>query len=180
MVSNEQWAAYRDQLRHFIQRRIADPQAAEDVLQTVLLKAIEQLDTLQNTERLRAWLYQIARNSIADYHRCRRSMPLPENIPIEAGADDASSLGCDLLHAVDNLPSKYQQALLLYEIEGVPQKEIAERLDLSVSGAKSRVQRARQMLRDVVLDCCDVVRDRRGGPIEFVPRSPGNCQCGVH
>jgi RNA polymerase sigma-70 factor (ECF subfamily) len=59
------------------------------------------------------------------------------------------------------LPEPYSQALILTEYEGLSQKEMAERLGISFSGAKSRVQRARRKLRDLLLQCCHFELDRR-------------------
>ena len=61
-------------------------------------------------------------------------------------------------------------ALVLTEFEGLTQVEMAEELGLSVSGAKSRVQRARAMLRDDLLECCHFEFDRLGHVIDYEPR----------
>lgn len=180
-ISEDYWVQYRDILLKFIQRRVDDPVLAEDLLQTVLLKAVERLHTVQQPDKLLPWLYQITRNTIIDHYRRATTEPLPDNIEIaEDDEIQAVVADCGVIDAVDNLPPKYRQALLLYEVEGIAQKDIAERLGLSISGAKSRIQRARQMLRDTILACCDVKLDRRGAPIDFVPRAPEGCWCGVH
>jgi RNA polymerase sigma-70 factor (ECF subfamily) len=75
---------------------------------------------------------------------------------------------------VGALPSHYRGAIVLSELEDVPQREVAERLGLSISGAKSRVQRARKMLAAMLLDCCRVELDSRGGIMDYEPR--GQCE----
>ena len=70
-----------------------------------------------------------------------------------------------------------REALRLVEVDGVTQVEAARRLGLSVSGMKSRVQRARSRLRSVVEACCRVELDRRGGLVDYEPRGQG-CGCG--
>jgi len=74
---------------------------------------------------------------------------------------------------VDSLPADYRQALILTEYEGLTQRELAERLGLSFSGAKSRVQRAREKLKIMLLDCCHFEFDRLGKVIDYQPK----CAC---
>ena len=69
---------------------------------------------------------------------------------------------------------------MLTELEGVTQKDAAAKLGLSISGMKSRVQRGRGKLKDVVLDCCEVELDRRGGLVDYRRRNGdvlGGCDC---
>src|SRR5262249_283963 len=73
-----------------------------------------------------------------------------------------------LLPLAQRLPRLYRQALLLTEVDGLTQKALADRLGLSFSGAKSRVQRARDQLRKL-LSCCDFTFDRRGHIIDYAP-----------
>ena len=61
------------------------------------------------------------------------------------------------------------------DLEGLTQSEAARRLNLSVSGMKSRVQRARSHLRSALHDCCRIAVDRRGGVISYEGKS-GNCE----
>ena len=75
-----------------------------------------------------------------------------------------------LLPLLDELPEPYREALRLTEFDGVTQREVASRLGLSLPGAKSRVQRARKMLREILLKCCQVELDRRGGVVDYEAR----------
>jgi RNA polymerase sigma-70 factor (ECF subfamily) len=79
---------------------------------------------------------------------------------------------------VDELPDTYRDALLLTEYQGLNQRQMADRLGISFSGAKSRVQRARRMLRDMLLTCCHFELDRRGAIIDYYQHccccNPGN------
>jgi RNA polymerase sigma-70 factor (ECF subfamily) len=68
------------------------------------------------------------------------------------------------------LKPAYRDALLLTEWEGLTQFEMGKRLGLSPSGAKSRVQRARDQLKNLLLDCCRFELDHRGNIIEMTPR----------
>lgn len=80
---------------------------------------------------------------------------------------------------IDNLPEPYREAVVLTELEGLTQKELAGRLGISLSGAKSRVQRGRQQLKEMLFDCCRFEFDRRGGVVDCEPRSKSDCpECG--
>ena len=77
---------------------------------------------------------------------------------------------------IGQLPEKYQQALRLAEIEGLPPWAIADRLGLSLSGAKSRIQRGRALLKRELEACCRFEFDRRGNLMDVIPK-PGRCGC---
>lgn len=180
MSTNTQriWREFGDDLHRFILRRVDSPEDAEDLLQETFLKIHRKLGTLHDSERLSAWIYQIARNTITDHHRRQRAVePLPkggiEDFMVdqgEFGNDVEQIVGGWLRPMVETLPERYRQALWLTEFEGLTQKEMAEQLDLSYSGAKSRVQRGRSMLKHQLIDCCHFEFDRRGSIIDYTPR----------
>lgn len=103
---------------------------------------------------------------------------LPETLTWESAQDAADEI--DLKPAVEqmlqSLPEPYREALRLTEYDGLTQAEAAERLGISLSGAKSRVQRAREKLRQMLLECCHLEFDRRGKIIECQPRC-ACCEC---
>jgi RNA polymerase sigma-70 factor (ECF subfamily) len=162
-------------LYRFVLRRVRDREAAEDIVQEVLVKAYSRQGTLKEPSKLRPWLYQITRNAIVDYYRLRRpAEAVPNNLIHddirEEGNRAQRELARCLVPLLDELPHPYRQALTLAEFEGATQREVASRLGLSLSGAKSRVQRARKMLRGVLLECCRVELDRRGGVVDYETR----------
>lgn len=79
---------------------------------------------------------------------------------------------------VELLPKPYREAMRLADFEGLSQQEIADRMGISLSGAKSRVQRARQQLREMILDCCHVERDRRGNVVDYARTDQSSRYCG--
>src|SRR5215203_6636925 len=80
---------------------------------------------------------------------------------------------------VRGLPDTYRRAIELTELEGMTQAAAAERLGLSLPGAKSRVQRGRARLRTMLLRCCEIETDRRGGVVAFELRDGESCvACG--
>jgi RNA polymerase sigma-70 factor (ECF subfamily) len=182
MLSSEDiWLRFGHDLKAFIARRVADPNDAEDLLQETFIKIHRNLNGLHADDRLAAWIYQIARNTIADFYR--RNGREFESLDEGAEEDERLATGDEekwtveqelalcLRPMVENLPDNYRQALWLTEFEGLSQVELAAQLGLSVSGAKSRVQRGRAMLRQQLLDCCRFEFDRRGGVIGYQPRT---------
>ena len=174
----EPWGAYRTKLYRFVLTRVKDEAAAEDIVHDVLAKAYARRDTLRERSKLGQWLYQIARNAIVDYYRRRRpTEELPDDIideEVSASGDVEKELARCLTPFIEELPVHYRQVVMLAELQGLTQREVASRLDLSVSGAKSRVQRARRMLETMLLECCRLEFDSRGGVADY--ESKGNCQ----
>jgi RNA polymerase sigma-70 factor (ECF subfamily) len=168
------WEAFSERLRAYILKRVSDPADADDILQDVFVKIHTHIDTLRSEDRLVPWLYQIARNTITDHYRTQRPLvAIPETLAVEfdpAESDLAPQLAAGLRYLIECLPDRYRQALLLAELEGLTQRELAERLGISLSGAKSRVQRGRHLLRAALLDCCHFEFDRRGHVLDYTPR----------
>jgi RNA polymerase sigma-70 factor (ECF subfamily) len=166
-------------LRAFVGRRVGNPEAAADLTQEIWLKVHERLPTLRNTEKLEPWLYRIARHAIIDHTRRTRPVEaLPDELPADEPEPALPDLRPALARFIERLSSEDRQALHWTEYEGLTQKEVAARLGLSLSGAKSRIQRARAQLGEMLAQCCRFEFDRRGRVIEAIPREPGeNCEC---
>src|SRR5690606_5915349 len=168
------WSQLSDDLRRFIRRRVADDHVADDLLQETFLRIHRNVDNLEESDRLAAWVYQIARNVIHDHYRAKNgNVSLADNDVAEEndGKDQLkASAGLWLEELIGQLPPTYQEAVRLSEIDGLPQHEVGDRLGLSVSGAKSRVQRGRAMLRDVLDQCCVFESDRQGNVMDCDPK----------
>lgn len=165
---------FASQLDRFISRRVSDPDTAADILQDVFVRIHDRIDTLQDESKLQGWIYQIARNAIVDYYRQRKhTVELPDALSYVDEAEIETDASQELLPSIRGmlacLPEKYRQALLLTEYQGLTQEQAAARLGLSLSGAKSRVQRAREQLREMLLDCCHFEFDRFGKVIDYHP-----------
>ena len=168
------WEQYSTRLRAFIRSRVWDDAEAEDILQEVFIRIHRHLCCQPDWNKPKSWIYQIARNLIIDHYRRRReTVELPESLPAEPDLpeeDPEAVLALSLREMIDGLPEHYRQALLLTEYQGLTQKQLAERLGISLSGAKSRVQRAREKLRDMLLRCCHFEFDRRGRIVDYYQR----------
>lgn len=172
------WDEFSEKLGRFIRLRVSEPAEAEDILQDVFVKIQERLGQLHDTAKLQSWVYLIARNAVIDHYRTRKpTVPVPESLIAEAAESDPEieSLTMAFRRMIYALPEPYRDALVLTELEGLSQKQLAERLGISLSGAKSRVQRARQQLKELLHACCTFEFDRRGRVTGCSPKPDGGC-----
>ncbi len=187
ITTNVVWEEFSSNLKGFIHKRVQDEQDADDILQDVFLKIHNKIDSLKDENKLAAWVYQITRNAITDYYRrqsrvSETNMELPEEIedlvesPMETGETDNHITAC-LKPLIDSLPEKYQQAIVLTEYETLTQKEMAERLGISLPGAKARVRRARKKIKTVLLEGCHFEFDRLGNVIDYQAKEGGCDYC---
>ncbi len=173
------WKQFHDRLLQFIKQRVGDPHTAEDLLQDVFIKIHNNIDSLKDDLPVGPWVYKIARNTIIDHYRSSKTqaeiqkMQLPDDRNTKNEA--RSEIMADIKTIISDLPDKYRQALLLTEFDGLSQKQLARHLNLSDSGAKSRVQRARKMIRDDLMRCCHYIFDRYNQVIDYHPH--GCCCC---
>ena len=167
------WEQYHQRLAAFFRSRVGEDDA-DDLLQEVFLRVHRHLCCQPDWQKPESWFYQIARNLIIDHYRSRRKLTeVPENLPAEPDLpedDPEADLALSMSALVNELPEPYRQALLLTEYQGLSQKELAENQGISLSGAKSRVQRAREKLREMLLSCCHFEFDRRGRVVDYYQR----------
>ena len=167
------WQESSANLRQFILKRIPDPNIAEDVLQEVFVKIHSQIDTLKDVRRLQGWIYQITRNAIIDYYCSKKAVPeLPESLKSSENSNDndvINELAPCVEAMVNRLPERYRHAVMLTAYQGLTQKEMGAKLGLSHSGAKSRVKRAREKLKNMLIECCHFEFDRYGTIIDCHP-----------
>lgn len=165
------WREFHDGLRSFVWRRVRNHADADDIVQKMFLQVHRKVADVRHGERLHAWLYQVARNAIADHYRSPvRAREVAAGgvmemalLPQTAGAGDTADtseleeIAACIRPMIGRLPPIYRRALTLVEIEGRSQTRAARLEGLSVSGMKARVQRGRARLKEMLLACCDFV-----------------------
>ena len=182
------WAEVGTSIERFVRRRINDPHQADDVVAEVMLRIHRHLGSLDDHERITAWVFRITRNAITDHYRRtgrRREVLASDVEPVaepsaDAWLDDqdatlAELAGC-IRPIVAALPADYRRALELTDFEGRTQADAALIEGISLSGMKSRVQRGRRQFATLVKQCCDVTTDSRGELVDFRLR-PDRCGC---
>ena len=176
ILASNTWANTRQELKNFIYRKVKDKEVTEDIVQDVYLKVHFKLGQLKDSDKITGWIYQITRNAITDHFRSKsKGIPLVE---LDWESDKHVLNECVsscLTEMLDTLPDNYKEALTLAEMENLSQIELANRLNISYSGAKSRVQRARQMLRDKMDEHYLIKTDSYGNVIVCENRVPCNC-----
>lgn len=181
MVSRTEyiWREYHSRLYSSILSRIGKASAADDILQEVFMRIHSQIDTPKDYGKIQSWIYQITRNAIIDYYRAqKKTEELPPRLAgpeLKLSDKEKEDISNCLMPMIESLPDPYRQAVMLSEIQGRTQKEVAEEQRISLSGAKSRVQRGRAMIKDMMLGCCHLEFDRRGNIIDYERK--GDCSC---
>jgi RNA polymerase sigma-70 factor (ECF subfamily) len=174
------WHEYHAKLKTFLRSRVSED-VVDDLLQDIFIKIHARIDSLKEHTRLESWLYRITRNTIVDHYRSRRTLgQLPdwvESPQPEEEEDIRRDLSSCLEPMIGELPEKYRLAIQLSEIEGKTQKEVAEREGISLSGAKSRVQRGRALLKTMLYDCCRIEINRENQVVSYEKKDKNCTSC---
>lgn len=175
MTFNEIWNKHKGHLLNFIKTKIDNEHIAEDILQEVSIKLLDNLNRKTEIKNNKTWLFQVTRNTIADFYRKNKKHSELSIDQSEINANSSTCV-CDLSGFVIQtyLPEKYSRPLYLSDIERKPQQEIAEMLNLSLTATKSRIQRGRKKLKELVSDCIDISYNNRGQVSDFQLKN--NCE----
>jgi RNA polymerase sigma-70 factor, ECF subfamily len=169
------WSATEAELRGYLRHRMARQEDVEDLLQEVFIKALRQDSRFCQIENTRAWLFQVARNALADRLRvAHEHIALPDDLASQSieGPPAVDGLAQCLPRVLAELSDQDRLAITLCDLEGRSQQVLAERLGISLSGAKSRVQRARKRLKAKMERGCCVLYDEGGSVAGFTARPP--------
>lgn len=178
-ITQQIWVDFSAKLKGFILKKVKNESAADDILQDVFLKIIDHKDKIAQAKNMQQYLFGIARNATMDYFRkADKTQDIKEEIAPFTEEETASlnatiAEGC-MLPFIQQLPEKYRYAVTKSELEHQSQKELAEELNISYSGAKSRVQRGKEKLKELILTCCNFQSDQYGNL--QLPEGE-NCSC---
>ena len=155
--------AHLDALYNFAIYLTRSPAEAEDLVQETYLRAFRFSHRFQPGTHLRAWLFQILRNTFLTFYRLReRESAISEDGVAEgetpmfqdAPGDDSerSAIHMDLERAFTRLPEEFKTPLLLAEVEGLALEDVARIMDCPIGTVKSRIFRAKERLRGHLKD----------------------------
>jgi RNA polymerase sigma-70 factor (ECF subfamily) len=166
------WCDFSGKLRNYICKHVKDQPAAEDILQEVFIRIHLNLHQVKDPLKLTSWIFSIARNEVNNHFRAMRNPAalIPETEEEEKSGNHNDNFSEDVIPFIHLLPPHYREVLLLAEFENLSQTEIARRLGITYTCAKSRVQRAREKLRELFEDCCEISTDRFGNIVDYKAR----------
>ncbi|MDO6761687.1 sigma-70 family RNA polymerase sigma factor [Tamlana sp. 2_MG-2023] len=150
------WETYQKDLKAYVQKRVSNTEDANDIVQSVLIKVTNYCTHKNNVTHIKAWLYKITQNTIIDYYK--KSNQTTSKVSFES-LDLLNHQAYDenifvwLHNFMNRLPKKYALPLYLSDIKELPQKEVAAQLGLTLTATKSRIQRARKMLKEKFEEC---------------------------
>ena len=135
------WQEHQDKLRIFVRSKVSNECDAKDLLQQIFLKVQSRHQTLRDRKKILNWFYQVTRNAIIDYYRSRKKTEeLPENLPApQKDQNNWALISRCVRPFIEELPKIYREALILSEIEGLDQSQVARKLGLSLTAAKARI-----------------------------------------
>ena len=146
-------------MRKLILKHVGDQATTEDLLLDAYQKIHEHIYALGDQEQLQAWLYQLTHFVIKDHFRSEQ--PTFDHhetfraLAIDDAVDDLTEPIRKIIWSmIECLPEAYQTPLILTEFEGYSQKQVAEKLGLSLSEVKSRVHCGREQIQELMLLCC--------------------------
>lgn len=178
------WKEFSDHVRAFVRTKVSTDDEAEDILQDIFMRIHRGIDNLKQEDRVQSWVFGIARRAIADHYRKKsrdKENPGGKDFADDESVEDPVFNLTDfegthdvheevlswLIPMIDELPKKYGKPLKMADVEGKTQQEVADEFGLSLSGAKSRVQRARQKLGEVLAACCEVEFGKEGRAVAY-------------
>lgn len=174
------WDSLHGELVRFVRTKVKDRSTAEDIVQDVFIKVHTRAGQLKDEEKVSGWIFQITRNAVADHFRKTSRTVEPVNIDWESSYNEFNDCVARCLRALmGTLPDTYKIPLQLAELDDLSQYEIAERLNISYSGARSRVQRARRMLKQKLDELYYIKTDSYGNVLMCENKNPCCCtgQC---
>lgn len=155
-TTKEIWNHYANDLKYFILSKVKDEVIADDLLQETFIKVHTKQSTLKDKNKLKSWLFSIARYTVIDYFRQRDLVYdlTDEDFVFEDQKLEHTELDC-LRGIIKSLPKKYRDPLFLSDIKGMKQAQISNQLQLPLPTVKSQIQRGRKLIAQGFMDCCD-------------------------
>ncbi len=156
MKTKQVWDLYAIDVKCFILSKVKDNAIADDLLQETFIKIHTKLDSLKDADKMKSWVFSIARYTVMDYFRSNKfnHALIEETIEFEETLPEHTKEDC-LQGIIKALPKKYREPLILFDIQGLKQAQISERLQLPLPTVKSQIQRARRLIAQGFVDCCD-------------------------
>lgn len=165
---------YESKIYNFIYRMTQNEADAEELTQEVFIRVWNGIDDLRSDSSATPWIYRIASNVCLDFFRKNKKELKDE--PLEMGDEFLYDAKIPLIEDeiykdkmaecirsyIIKLPEDYRAVILLHDIDGFKNSEIADMLDISLDAIKIRLHRARVRLRKILSKECQVLYDKNG------------------
>ncbi|XMO85482.1 sigma-70 family RNA polymerase sigma factor [Algibacter sp. AS12] len=158
MNTQDIWTLHANDIKYFTLSKVKDTAIADDLVQETFIKVHTKLNTLKDDNKMKSWLFSIARHAVLDYFKSKKLVyeTTDEDFIFEEQKLEHSEADC-LRGIIKSLPKKYRDPLFLSDIKGLKQQEVAEQLHLPLPTVKSQIQRGRKLIAQGFVDCCDFV-----------------------
>jgi RNA polymerase sigma-70 factor (ECF subfamily) len=175
---NDIFSTYQKPIYNYVLRMVGDYEIAEEVTQDIFIKTYKNLSSFRGDSKLSTWIYGIATNTCLDYFRTsdykksKNTDLLDEDILAEESGEldikKILSIEEDLIKSemaecirdyIESLPGEYRTVIILHDLEGFKNYEIAKILGCTLENVKIRQHRARKKLQSVLASNCDFYRD---------------------
>jgi len=157
-------------LHELICQKVKHEDHCHDIMQNVYLKIMLNIDKIEKADNIPGYLVSLTNNAVIDHYRKAKYIEEPvDNIRVdnELVIDQSLQLAdCCLQPMIDALPEIYREALVMSELKGMKLKEYADKVGISLSNAKVRVQRGKEKLKEIILGCCSYEFDKYGNIID--------------
>ena len=164
-VFDNEFMPHIDSMYNFAFRLTFDEDDAKDLVQDTYLKAYRFISSFQEGTNAKAWLYRILKNSFINDYRKKSKQPAKvdyqeveqfynsEDTPREATVDlrletTRDMIGDEITNALNSLAIDFRTVIILCDLEGFTYEEMAKILDIPIGTVRSRLHRARNLLRE--------------------------------
>ncbi|HTO15457.1 MAG TPA: sigma-70 family RNA polymerase sigma factor [Edaphocola sp.] len=161
METQKIWSDFRDELYFFILKKVKNKDVTNDIFQNTFLKIHQNLSKLKKEEKVKAWIFQIARNEIVNHFNKEYIYVEELNIDKEIPLQQYQNICC-FDKFINDLPEIYRQVIEMIYIKGQKQKDVANELEISLENVKAGVKRAKDILKKKLNECCKYEIDKNG------------------
>ena len=162
------WAEYEEALKKYVFKYTQNKQFTEDIVQDSLLKVYKSCCSDREVRNVRSWLFQIAYHAMIDAMRQAKKEPvISQRQALDHNSDIYQELSVYLEPLIDFLPKKYAVPLKMADLQSLKLQAIADQLGLSLTAVKSRVSRARKMLKSEIHSCFHIQTGAHSGIADF-------------
>ena len=166
------WIEYKSGLKYYILKKLKNEDLADELSHEVLMKIYNSCCSGNEIKNIKSWMYQIAHNTVIDYLKSENKFTNEVTEKFESDENNTYEEAEKFVEPlIKLLPEKYALPLLLSDIEGINQIEVSRKMNLSLTATKSRIQRARKLLKEKIIECSNLEINAKGKPMSIEIKS---------